>query len=279
MNDPTPLTAEQIDELLSAELDGEFDAAAHDLGYTPAAARAELHATDGVEARRRALAEARDTLAVQPEFDELLESRLQAKALNAWAEQRDEQQSLRRASRRRHTYALTGALAAAITAVVVIAAVARDPSNNDDASTARAETSAPAADGPRTPQASLNVDFGEVPDVATLVKRASETPTDPVPAAGGGVTSESDNTSFRVTDGGELAPATDVNTLKRAGRSCADAAQQASRLPSPSLRGSATVSGEPIYVFVYRTDAQELVIVLDEACNLVSQRTGPPRTG
>ena len=51
MNEPlSPLPPEQVDELLSAELDGEFDAAATDLGFSPDDARARLDATPNVDA-------------------------------------------------------------------------------------------------------------------------------------------------------------------------------------------------------------------------------------
>ena len=65
MNDtPAPLTSDQVDELLSAELDDDFDAAARDLGLEPDDARVPLHATPGTDARRRrSLVAARDALA------------------------------------------------------------------------------------------------------------------------------------------------------------------------------------------------------------------------
>ncbi len=53
MNDTPPFSAEQVDELLSAELDGEFDAAARDLGLDPADARDRL-AARGAGPRRPA---------------------------------------------------------------------------------------------------------------------------------------------------------------------------------------------------------------------------------
>jgi hypothetical protein len=56
--DRTPLPADVIDELLSAELDGELDAAARDHGMTLDEAHAALAATPGTDARRAALGHA-----------------------------------------------------------------------------------------------------------------------------------------------------------------------------------------------------------------------------
>ena len=61
-----PLSPELVDELLSADLDGEFDAAARDHGYAPAIARELLDGIPGVAERRDALAAARDATAVTP---------------------------------------------------------------------------------------------------------------------------------------------------------------------------------------------------------------------
>ena len=68
---PDPLAPDVVDELLSAELDGEFDAAAADHDLDPAAARARLEATPGIDERRTALAAARAALAVTPVADDV----------------------------------------------------------------------------------------------------------------------------------------------------------------------------------------------------------------
>jgi hypothetical protein len=56
--DPPPLPTDVVDELLSAELDGELDAAARDHGMSVDEAQAALAATPGTDARRAALARA-----------------------------------------------------------------------------------------------------------------------------------------------------------------------------------------------------------------------------
>src|SRR5207244_5980554 len=102
MNDTPPLTADQVDELLSADLDGEFDDAARDLGLDPADARARLaNEVRGVDDRRAALAAARDALAEAPAVDDLLAARVRAKAMKAAASAHGDQQAYRpRRSRR-----------------------------------------------------------------------------------------------------------------------------------------------------------------------------------
>ncbi len=133
MNDQLPpLPADQVLELLSAEIDGEFDAAATDLGLTPADARARLDATPGVAERRAALTGTRTALAV-PELDEATRERLVSTALQSPAA--SDELSTRRA--RRSMGRVIG-IAATIAAVVVgagaLAVVAGDNDNGDDAS-------------------------------------------------------------------------------------------------------------------------------------------------
>ena len=53
-DDTTPLQPEELDELLSAELDDELEAAERDLGLSAGAAAARLRATPGAAERRAA---------------------------------------------------------------------------------------------------------------------------------------------------------------------------------------------------------------------------------
>src|SRR5262249_41688411 len=69
MNGPnTPLPAGTLDELLSADIDGELERAAADHGLALADARAAI-ATPEAAARRRVLAEARDLVAAPVPLD------------------------------------------------------------------------------------------------------------------------------------------------------------------------------------------------------------------
>ena len=84
MDDHTsPLQPDELDELLSADLDGELAAAALDLGLSTDDAAARLRATPGMAERRAALAAARDLLREPTEIEELLAARLRAKAVRA----------------------------------------------------------------------------------------------------------------------------------------------------------------------------------------------------
>jgi hypothetical protein len=80
---PEPLAPDVVDELLSALVDGEFDAAAVDAGMTPDEARARLAATPGVAERTRALEAARAELANVPPLDAVTRRRLVHRALPA----------------------------------------------------------------------------------------------------------------------------------------------------------------------------------------------------
>jgi hypothetical protein len=82
--EPEPLSPDLVDELLSAELDDEFDAAARELGLEPATARARLAATPGVEQRRAALARAQAFVASDEgdALDDVTRRRLVSRALD-----------------------------------------------------------------------------------------------------------------------------------------------------------------------------------------------------
>src|SRR5690348_15301199 len=77
-----PLPPDVVDELSSALVDDEFDAAARDLGFDPAEARARLDATPGAAERLRALERARDALADAPELDTLRAGRMVRRAVD-----------------------------------------------------------------------------------------------------------------------------------------------------------------------------------------------------
>ena len=112
-DDTSPLEPDELDELLSAELDGELEAAARDLALSVDQVSSRLRATPGVDDRRIALAAARDLLAEPPELDELLAARLRAKAVRAAEEVSAARVDDRRRRRQRMLLA-AGGLAAAV---------------------------------------------------------------------------------------------------------------------------------------------------------------------
>ncbi len=138
--EPEPLEPETLDELLSAELDGELAAAARDLGLSVDEATARLGATPNVDARRVALGAARDLLGVTPEIEDLLAGRLRAKAVRVV----DEANAMRAADRRRRRRLLVSASGIAAAAVAVVAGAAALNAGHS-ASTASARPPQPAA--------------------------------------------------------------------------------------------------------------------------------------
>jgi hypothetical protein len=257
MNDPTPLTPETLDALLSAELDGDLEAAARDLGLSASEARARLTATAGVDARRAALTRARDLLASRPPVEASVEDRLVAAALA-----RDDLATVRarRARRQRQWRALvaTGSVAAAIAVVVGIASLQSPSSSNSKASSASATTQVrhPEADkavdraeAPNVP--STPVDLGAVTDANQLrpkarqllrnstTKGASQLPTS-TPAPHGtdeynGATADATNKSFA-----DAAPA------------CTAARLRDYTVPDrPALIASGTVGGAAVVILIY----------------------------
>jgi hypothetical protein len=264
MNDTPPLTAEQVDELLSAELDGEFDAAARDLGFDPADARDRL-ATDvpGLVARRAALEGARDALAELPAVDELVAARVRAKAVKAAAAEHEVGQASRSHRVRRLT-AIAGGLAAAI---AVIGGLALTVQHNSG-SASKTSTAAPhenksasrpkAAGATTTGGAGAPVDLGAAADVPALVARAR------LQVSRLARTSAPES---KAVFGSDSAIARGVATP------CEHAADQVSGVGSPSLRAVATLSGTPVQVYVFQAGADVVVVVLRADCRLVAKQT------
>jgi len=144
---PAPLTPDQVDELLSAELDGELDAAADDLGLSSEQAHALLAAAPGIEGRREALQAARDALTAAPELDELADARLRNAALDAF---RTERGNL---AKPRHTYRwlayAAGGVAAALIGMFVITASSHSSSPKESAAARAPSVAAPATTQPK----------------------------------------------------------------------------------------------------------------------------------
>ncbi len=273
MTDTPPLTADQVDELLSAELDGEFDAAARDLGFDPADARARL-TTDvpGIDDRRAALAAARDALAKPPPVDDLVMARVRAKAMKAAAVEHDAGQASR-AHRLRRVSAVAGGLAAAVAVIAGLAFAMQgtngssNKSSNVAAPYAGARSSTPAAAAGATTGTAPTANFGIVTDVPALVAqaRAQALSYDATSVAG----SENAKTQNKRAGSDSVLFA----------RSCDGAATQLSGVPNPTLRGVATLSGKPVLVFLFRKGADEIVVVLRDDCRLVTQQTLPAPSG
>ncbi len=198
-------------------------------------------------------------------------ARLAAKALREWADTRERSANARRQRRRRRSYAVAGGLAATIAVIAGLSTIARD-SNTNASKKAASSRAAPATTGPAR---TLEVDFGAVSDVRTLVARARANRGEPATAA-------PQPASDGIQGDGGLAPASPASQKARnpiAGvRACATEAASLSGQSAPAVRGTAKVDGRRVLVFVYRTSTDERVIVLTGTCELLTQEIGPPTT-
>lgn len=165
MNEPIlpPLPPETVDELLSAALDGELDAAAADLGVDLETARAAVSAHGE---RQEQLARARDAVAdVQP-LDEVTRRRLVSGAMAAAAPAVG-------APRRRPAFAVGGVAAAALVALLLgigglVVGIASWTSSDPSDDTATGDTSTAAVES--TPM----LDLGDVSDAGDLRRAVSD---------------------------------------------------------------------------------------------------------
>jgi hypothetical protein len=167
MNQREPLSPDAVDALLSADLDGDLEGAARDLGFSASEAIAALSATPGVDARRVALSRARDLIAARPGVELPVEDRLVARALAG-----DELATIRerrgRNQRRWRVLVAAGSVAAAIAVIVGISSMSTTSSSK---SSSAAQLTTPAPEGAqsgkgtsRTPSAAVASppDFGDV---------------------------------------------------------------------------------------------------------------------
>jgi hypothetical protein len=267
MSDSAPLTPEQIDLLLSADLDGEFDAAASDLRLEPAAARALLESVPGVAARGADLAAARDHLAAPIEIDELLAARLRAKAVNAGAEAAEAAHREQR-HRRTRLYGLVSGVAAALLVVVALGATLRTGGSSDDMSTSASgapdrEVTAPttsdgaAPAGDTADQAArslpLATAYSSVDDLAADVRARSSEFGLPAPAA-----AEAVNGS-----GSDKADANKCGAV-------AKAVDQAAG--DPIAAGTTRVAGEPLSALLFVSADGRTLYFFDADCRLVNRQ-------
>jgi hypothetical protein len=265
MNASLPLTPEQVDLLLSAELDDEFDAAAADLDLTPADARTLLAAAPGVDTRRAALTEARNRLAEPTDIDEMLAARLRTKALKAAAAEHDVLARNRR-TRRTRLYGAVAGIAAAL--VVVVAIGAGVQSDNSKHSTDSAAVAAPktttksfaagdASGGLRAASTplSLQSNYASVDALAKDVRdRYAVTP-----ASG----NFSNATAAPKESSKDAASA----------YACASVARALDGSDEQALSQAQTaVAGQPLSVYVYARGDEKAVYVFDRQCRLVNQQ-------
>ena len=281
MNEPTPLTPESVDALLSADLDGDFEAAARDLGFDASEARARLDTSPGVDARRTALAHARDLIASRPQVEASVEDRLIAAALAGDGLAATRARSGRR-ERPWRVLVATGSVAAAIAVIVGIASMSTtSPSNSKAASVGTPTTRHPNAEiekngsGVTTPGTRLY--FGDVSDAQSLrvparrllakaattfdgnnVVSPSTAPSAPLPDTVNRTTTAADQLYAT-----SAAPACTITKLQRA------------NVPTrPALIASGTVAGNvPVVILIYAGPPSPYAYVIRVSdCSLVRKQ-------
>jgi hypothetical protein len=267
-----PLSPELVDELLSADLDGAFDAAAREHGYAPAIARELLDETPGVAQRRAALAEARGATAVTPlaaaERDALVAGALRAARVDDLADAR---------AGRRPGLGKYVAVAAALLVVAGLGVtVANVSGRGDDSSTSagQAATASTSAAKSTESDTATRDDAGSSP-----TSRAPEPPA----ALSFGAVDSADALRQRVE--AALGTAVSAGGRLQENRSAAEpeppaacVTKQAQALgvdPALVLHGSTVYAGTPAEVLVFRRGNDALVVVVadpEAACRLLASQ-------
>jgi hypothetical protein len=265
-----PMSPEIVDELLSAELDGDFDAAAREHGYAPAIARELLASDPAVADRRAALAAARDAVGVPPltasDRSRLLERAGAARASDALAPRR----SRRGAA---PIVASVAAVAAVVALVVGVgAALTRGDESANDSSAAKAPgsvgTTADASEGTSGASSAASdapvFDFGTAADDQALRARIEAALRSPTPGATGAPPALRDDAAQQHFDAGTTRD------------DCVRAQAEATGVPGPALlRGPVTFKGITADVFVFADGPNRVVLVIDDAgaaCRLITSQ-------
>ncbi len=258
---PRSLDPAHVDELLSADLDGELAGAASDLGYDVDDVRAQISANPGLRARREALDRARHELASFAPLDEVTAARLRSNA-------RDELP----APKRTRLYAIVGGIAAAIAIVVAVVAVASSRSaNNNTTKTAAAAPTVPSPTTGVVHSGAPERDFGTANDIDALaagLKTTQGYSAASAPVAAG----QSPPTPFG--DGALSSKQNASSSAAKSATSCPTVAQQAAGSAAQLVEhGVATVGGQPVTIWIYsRAGAPDLLVALNDACSLVATR-------
>jgi hypothetical protein len=260
-----PLSPELVDELLSAELDGAFDAAAREHGYAPAIARELLDRTPGVAERRDALAAARDAIAVTPlaaaDRDALVAGALRAARVDDLAAAR----AARRPRLARYI-AVAAALLVVVGLGVAVANVSSGEGDHDSSSASGARATTSASKGAESGNTARDASGSEAPSLA--------------PPRRFGTVDGADTLRQRVE--AELgSPGAPTAQLQQNGAT-ADSAPPAACITKQAqalgvdrallLDGSIVYAGTPGEVFVFRRGNDALIVVVadtGDTCRLL----------
>lgn len=257
----TPPSPELLDELISAEIDGELDAACRDLGIPPEEAARLVAAA---AARRDELARARTLLGAPPPLDDLLAARLRVGARRATAPARRAAGERRR---RLRSLRLAGAAAAVLVVgfgvVTVIGRGSDDPGRN-------------LASDRTVPRVTGAIDLGEQPDAGAATRAALSTLASP-PAAPGTASGDVGATAREPASASPErastpATATAAPGVAEAIAACGDAARRfAGTDAAAALAGGARIGAASVTVHAFGERATVVVVVLDGDCRLLAR--------
>jgi hypothetical protein len=278
---PGPLTPDAVDELLSAELDGDLDAAARALGLSTSEALAQLAATPGIDARRRALTRARDLIAARAPLELPIEDRLIRTAMA-----QDDLSLVRaRRDRRDRQWRVLVAVGSVAAAVAVVVGVGVGLSTTQQGASSKAALSSPtivrgdanAAEGSqgRQPQ---RVNFGDVTRDAALRTPALRQLSQLLKPGASDVTSQKSATDVPGRprdDTGAPATAQGPNEFGLAGSGCAAAVRQRYGIAAqPAIVGTGAVEGAPVEILIFDGPTGPVAYVVSTAdCSLVRKQT------
>ena len=278
---PGPLTPDVVDELLSAELDGDLDAAARALGLSTSEALAQLAATPGIDARRRAITRARDLIAARAPLELPIEDQLVRRAMTG------DDLSLARArrDRRDRQWRVLVAAGSVAAAVAVVVGVGVGLSTTQDDASSKAALSSPAntrgdagaAEGSQGPKRQ-RVDFGDVTRDAALrtpaLRQLSQLPKPGGSDATRSPKSATDAPGVPLDSTGAPATAQDQE-FGLAGSGCAAAVRQRDGIAAqPAIVGTGEVEGAPVEILIFNLPTGPVAYVVSTAdCSLVRKQT------
>jgi hypothetical protein len=298
---PSPFEPDQLDEVLTAELDGELDAVARDFGLGAAELSARLRATPGVAERRAALIAARELLAQVPELDEITAARLRSAAQLEAAHQRAYRNDGTR--RRGGRLLAAGGIAAAALAIAGLAVTIGHTGSDSKASSSLAPRAGPSnspatTSAPKSTVASLGAFTDErvLAQTAVALGRARAATSD---LQSGGLEQRdaaAPAANSTTTDASAAQPNSDKSGFDASGSPSTTAAAKAvggaAKSPSPAtalcrapagvavsgelvLRATATLHARAVVVLVYAEKNAHKVVVEDTKCALLDVQTLP----
>jgi hypothetical protein len=295
---PSPFEPDQLDEVLTAELDGELDAVARDFGLDAEELSARLRATPGVAERRAALTAARERLAQVPELDELAAARLRNAALLEAAHERAYRTN---GTRRRGGWLLAaGGIAAAVVAIAGLAvAIGGHTTSDSKASSSPApragRANSPATTAPKSTVASL----GAFTDERALAQSAVARGQAATSNQSGGLAQKDEiapAANNTTTDASAAPPNSDKSGFATATGPSTTAAPKAVGSAAPSLsaptalcrapaavvvsgelvlRATATLDDRAVVVLVYAEKAAHQVVIENTKCAVLNVQTLP----